>query len=275
MSTAKPATSLQVKRFIKSPRERVFAAWTNPEQIKQWFGPASCEVLDVKLDLRVGGAYRFHVRNEPHGELFVRGEYREVKAPEKLVFTWQWEDDEEWTNVTSVVTVDLIEKNGGTEVQITHDGLPSAEHAGRHEHGWNGCLDKLAARAAAMAELNGPGPFSWNELLTSDVNAAGAFYTQLFGWQTEAMPGGMPYTLFKKNEMFVGGMMTLPMPGVPPHWLTYVTVEGADAAAARVTELGGKIVAPPFDVPNVGRIAVVQDPQGAFFGVFEMAKKES
>src|SRR5258708_18914824 len=50
--------------------------------------------------------------------------------------------------------------------QITHDGLPSDERAARHEHGWNGCLDKLAARAAAMAELNGPGQFSWNELLT-------------------------------------------------------------------------------------------------------------
>ena len=87
------------------------------------------------------------------------------------------------------------------------------------------------------------------------------------------MPGGMPYTIFKKNGMFVGGMMTLPMPGVPPHWLAYVTVENTDASAARVTALGGKVVAPPFDVPNVGRIAVVQDPQGAFFGLFQMAAK--
>ena len=271
MSTSKPASSLQVKRFIKSPPERVFAAWTTPEQIKHWFGPANCTVLDVQLELRVGGKYRFHVCSEGMGEMFVRGEYREISAPVKLVFTWQWEDDEEWANVESVVTVELFAKDGGTEVQITHDGLPSAEHAGRHEHGWNGCLDKLAARAAAMIELNGPGQFSWNELLTSDVAGAGAFYTQLFGWQAEPMPGGMPYTLFKKNGIFAGGMMAVPMPGVPPHWLNYVTVENADASAARVTELGGTVCKPPFDIPNVGRIAIVQDPQGAFFGIFQIA----
>ncbi len=155
MST--PATSLQLKRFIKSPPDRVFAAWTTPEQIKDWFGPATCKVLDAQVDLRVGGKYRFHVFNEGMGEMTVVGEYREIAAPAKLVFTWQWEDDEEWENVESVVTVELFKKNGGTEVQITHEGLPSAEHAGRHEHGWNGCLDKLAARAALQAELHGPG----------------------------------------------------------------------------------------------------------------------
>ena len=273
MSTSTPSNSLQVKRFIKSPPDRVFAAWTTPEQIKHWFGPATCSVLDVQLDLRVGGKYRFHVSSEEMGEMFVRGEYHEVSAPVKLVYTWQWEDDSEWENVASVVTVEFIAKDGGTEVRITHEGLPSAEHAGRHEHGWNGCLDKLAARAAAIAELNGPGQFSWNELLTTDVESAGAFYTQLFGWQTSPMPGGMPYTIFKKHEMFVGGMMTLPMPGVPPHWLNYVTVESADASAARISELGGKICAPPMDIPNVGRIAVAQDPQGATFGIFQPAMK--
>ena len=271
MSTSKPSASLQLKRFIQSPPERVFAAWTTPGQIKHWFGPATCRVLDAQVDLRVGGTYRFRVFNEPHGEMSVRGEYREVSAPAKLVFTWQWEDDPDWENVTSVVTVEFFGKDGGTEVQITHEGLPSAEHAGRHEHGWNGCLDKLAARAAAITEMNGPGQFSWNELLTSDVESAGAFYTQLFGWQTTPMPGDMPYLIFKKHEMFVGGMMKLPMPGVPPHWLAYVTVESADASAARITELGGKVCAPPFDIPNVGRIAVAQDPQGATFGLFQPA----
>ena len=267
MST--PSTSLQVKRFIKSPPDRVFAAWTTPEQIKHWFGPATCQVLDAQVDLRVGGKYRFHVSNEGMGEMTVTGEYREIVASTKLVFTWQWEDDEEWKNMESVVTVELFEKKGGTEVQITHEGLPSAAHAGRHEHGWNGCLDKLAARAAALLELNGPGQFSWNELLTSDMDGARTFYTQLFGWEAVPMPGGVPYTLFQKGGIMAGGMMALPMPGVPPHWLAYVTVESADASAARIAELGGKICKPPFDIPNVGRIAIVQDPQGAFFGIFQ------
>ncbi len=271
MSTSAPSNSLQVKRFIKAPPERVFAAWTAPEQIKQWFGPASCQVLDAQIDLRVGGTYRFHVNNEGMGEMTVRGEYREVTEPTKLVFTWQWEDDEEWKNVKSVVTVKFAAKPGGTEVQITHEGLPSTEHAGRHEHGWNGSLDKLAARAAAMAELNGPGQFSWNELMTADVEGARAFYTQLCGWEAEPMPGGMPYTLFKKGGIYAAGMMQSPMPNTPPCWVAYVTVESADASAVRVTELGGKVCKPPFDIPNVGRIALVLDPQGALFGLFQPA----
>ena len=271
MSTSTPSTSLQVKRFVKSPPERVFTAWTTPAQIKQWFGPATCQVLDAEVDLRVGGKYRFRVFNEGMGEMAVRGEYREVSEPTKLVFTWQWEDDPDWEKVTSVVTVELVAKDGGTEVRITHNGLPSAEHAGRHEHGWNGCLDKLAARAAAMAELNGPGQFSWNELMTTDVEGARAFYTQLCGWQAEPMPGGMPYTMFKKDGIYAGGMMQSPMPDMPPRWVAYVTVESADASAARVTALGGQVCKPPFDIPNVGRIALVLDPQGAMFGLFQPA----
>jgi hypothetical protein len=271
MNIPSETNRLQVTRLIKAPRERVFAAWTTPEMIPHWFGPANCQVIDAAIDLRVGGKYRFVASTAEYGEMSVTGVYREITAPSKLVFTWQWEDDEDWVNFPSVVTVDLVEKNGATEVRITHEGLPSAEHAGRHEHGWNGCLDKLAARAAALAELNGPGQFSWNELLTSDVESAGAFYTQLFGWKTAPMAGGMPYTLFKKSGGEVAGMMALPMPGVPPHWLSYVTVENADASAARVAELGGKICKPPFDIPNVGRIAILQDPQGAFFGIFQPA----
>lgn len=261
--------SLQVTRLIKAPRERVFEAWINPDQIKHWFGPATCRMLDAQIDPHVGGKYRFLVSTEEMGELAVSGEYREVSAPSKLVFTWQWEDDEDWVNVTSVVTVDFVEKDGGTEVRITHNGLPTTDHADRHEHGWTGCLDKLAARTAALAELCGPGHFSWNELLAENVESAAEFYTSLLGWTAVPMQGGMPYTLFKKNGTEVAGLMKLPMPGIPPHWLNYVTVEGCDNAAARVVELGGVICAPPFDIPNVGRIAVVQDPQGARFGLFQ------
>ena len=269
MSTPIESNRLQVTRQINAPRERVFAAWTTPEQIPHWFGPASCRVLDAKIDLRVGGAYRFRVVSSEMGELVVGGKYREISAPSKLVFTWQWEDDSDWANVTSVVTVDFAEKDGGTEVRITHEGLPSGESAGRHEHGWNGCLDKLVARAAVMAELRGPGHFSWNELIAADVAGAAAFYSKLLGWETVPFDGGMPYTLFKKNGTEVGGLMT--MPGVPPHWLSYVTVESADACAARAAELGGTICKPPFDIPNVGRIAIVQDPQGAAIGLFQPA----
>jgi uncharacterized protein YndB with AHSA1/START domain/predicted enzyme related to lactoylglutathione lyase len=269
MNITNSPVTLQIKRLIKSSRERVFAAWTTANQIQHWFGPATCRVLDAEIDLRVGGAYRFRILNDPNGELIVSGIYREIVAPEKLVFTWRWLDDADWDNLKSVVTVEFVEVKGGTEVRLTHEGFPDDESAGNHEKGWSGCLDKLQTRALAMAEMTGPGRFSWNELLSADVDGAVKFYTALFGWEAAPMPGGMPYTIFKKNGTEVAGLMKPPMPGVPPQWLPYVTVESADAEAVRIAELGGAVVAPPFDIPGVGRIAVARDPQGAMFGIFQ------
>ena len=270
MNISDSPASLQVKRLIKAPRERVFAAFTTPSQIQHWFGPATCRVLDAQIDLRVGGIYRFHVCNDPNGEMTVSGEYREIVAPEKLVFTWRWLDDSDWENVESVVTVEFAEVEGGTEVRLNHEGFPNDESAGNHGRGWNGCFDKLQARALAFAEMKAPGRFGWNELLSGDVEGAVKFYTALFGWEAVPMPGGMPYTLFKKNGTEVAGLMKPPMPGVPPQWLPYVIVETADAAAALIAQLGGAVMVPPFDIPNVGRIAVARDPQGAMFGVFQL-----
>ena len=116
-------------------------------------------------------------------------------------------------------------------------------------------------------ECNKIGLFSWNELVTTDVEGASRFYTSLFGWNTT--PFGPEYTLFNKDGENAGGMLKAPQPGMPAQWVAYVTVEDVDAAAAKATELGGRVMAPPFDVPEVGRIAVVQDPQGAAIGLFK------
>jgi predicted enzyme related to lactoylglutathione lyase len=116
-----------------------------------------------------------------------------------------------------------------------------------------------------------PGEFSWNELVTNDEPAAKQFYTGLFGWTAQPFGGPMDYTLFKQGDMMVGGMMKCPQPGLPSHWLAYVTVEDVDATAARAKTLGGQVVMEPFDVPTVGRIAILIDPQGAAIGLFKPA----
>ena len=112
-----------------------------------------------------------------------------------------------------------------------------------------------------------PGAFSWNELVSNDVALANKFYTGLFGWTAE--PFDANYTLFKKDNAVVGGLMKCPQPGLPSHWLPYVTVEDVDASAAKAKTLGAQVVAGPFDVPNVGRIAVLLDPHGAAIGLFK------
>ncbi len=111
-----------------------------------------------------------------------------------------------------------------------------------------------------------PGKFSWNELVTTDVESASAFYTNLFGWST--VPFGQHYILFNNGDQSVAGLMKSPQPGRPAQWIAYVSVEDVDASVAKALDLGGRIVVPPMDIPEVGRIAVAQDPQEALIGLF-------
>jgi hypothetical protein len=119
-----------------------------------------------------------------------------------------------------------------------------------------------------------PGSISWSELLTRDTLAAGKFYSGLFGWTLKDMPmKDMTYTLFSKGSTQAGGMMPIrrewgPMPS---NWLTYFAVDDCDARADRAKRLGARIGQPPTDVPNVGRFAVIEDPQGAVFAIIQNA----
>ena len=109
------------------------------------------------------------------------------------------------------------------------------------------------------------GAFSWMELMTTDVKSAKEFYVKLFGWETEDYPmEGMDYTVIKTSGEDTGGIMSMPpeMAGMPPMWGIYVTVDDVDSTAAKVVELGGTIIRPPSDIPNVGRFCVLSDPQG-------------
>ena len=114
------------------------------------------------------------------------------------------------------------------------------------------------------------GAFSWCELMTTDPEAAREFYTQLFGWGSKAMdmPSGT-YTTLQVGDASIAGLMKIPADakGMPPNWGCYVTVNDVDATCARVKQLGGKIIMPVMEVPTVGRMAVVQDPQGAVLSI--------
>jgi predicted enzyme related to lactoylglutathione lyase len=115
-----------------------------------------------------------------------------------------------------------------------------------------------------------PGTFSWNELMTTDVEAAKRFYTQLFGWTTEDNPmPGMTYSVIRNGEAGIGGMMTLPQEatGMPPSWGAYVTVTDVDATAQQAQALGATILMPPTDIPHVGRFCTFRDPQGAVLSI--------
>jgi uncharacterized protein YndB with AHSA1/START domain len=141
--TAEERPVLRLNRVVAAPRERVFAAWTTPDEIKDWFGPETCRVLDAQVDLRVDGEYCFSLSTPQLGEIKVRGQYREVTPPAKLVYTWRWEGNPELTAGTSLVTVEFISFDTSTEIRLTHEQLPSIESRDHHGHGWSGAFDKL------------------------------------------------------------------------------------------------------------------------------------
>jgi uncharacterized protein YndB with AHSA1/START domain len=136
-------TSLHIKRFINAPRSRVYAAWTDPAQLKEWWGPETVRTRNFAADVRVGGKYRWDLINQEDEEMSVFGEYRELVPEKKIVFTWKWDDDDVWENRNSVVTVELFDAAGGTELHLRHEQLPSTESRDRHNEGWNSVLDRL------------------------------------------------------------------------------------------------------------------------------------
>ena len=124
-----------------------------------------------------------------------------------------------------------------------------------------------------MATEKPAGRFVWHDLMTTDPEAAVAFYTKVAGWGTQAWDGPMPYTMWTANGTPIGGVMTLPPgAGAPPHRRGYISTPDVDATAAATVSQGGAVVAPPTDIPSVGRYAVMKDPQGATFAVYTPAE---
>ena len=135
--------SLEIKRFINAPRDQVYAAWTDPAQLRQWFGPEKVQTRNLIADARVGGKFRWDLTNSEGEKMTCLGEYRELQPGKKIVFTWQWDDDEDWKNHTSVVTVELSDRDNGTELRLIHEQLPNEASRDGHTEGWNSALDKL------------------------------------------------------------------------------------------------------------------------------------
>jgi len=143
---------LQLTRVFDAPRELVFQAWTDVKRFQQWFGAAACEgssLQSVKSDARAGGRYRIQVRRAD-GQFFTTvGTYREVKPPERIVFTWQFETDgsgDEFGGVEPpemLVTVEFRARGKQTELTLTHEKFASVESRDRHEDGWTRCLNEL------------------------------------------------------------------------------------------------------------------------------------
>ncbi len=132
---------LRIARTFPASRQRVFEAFTEPELLKQWWGPAGFSLPKATVDFRVGGAYRFGMQ-PPQGDLmYLVGTFREIKRPERLVYTWVWEGAPPESQ--TVVTVEFREVEGNTEVVVTQEPFPNDEARQQHVFGWEGGFDRL------------------------------------------------------------------------------------------------------------------------------------
>jgi uncharacterized protein YndB with AHSA1/START domain len=139
---SRTANSLRIERRLAAPPERVFAAWTRPEELKQWTAPAPLHVSAAEVDLRVGGRYRIAME-APDGAVHVAtGEYREIVPGTRLAYTWRWQHWLE-SHADSLVTVEFTPRGDGTTLVLTHTGLPDEDSVTQHTKGWEGCLANL------------------------------------------------------------------------------------------------------------------------------------
>lgn len=135
-------TSLQIKRTFAVPRERVYRAWTDAKQFALWFHPtAEYTTVITRLDLRNGGNYSLEMHHKGGNVSKLAETYKEVKPPEKLVFTWRWQRED--TAPETLVTVEFHDLGDSTEVCLTHTNFTNPEDRNKHNEGWTGCFGVL------------------------------------------------------------------------------------------------------------------------------------
>jgi uncharacterized protein YndB with AHSA1/START domain len=141
-----------VTRVIDAPRKLVFKAWTQPEHIARWWGPQGFTTISCQMDIRVGGAYRFGMRSPTGTEHWKRGVYREIVEPERIVFSFAWEDPDGnlGDEVTTYVTFN--ETNGKTRLTLRQTNFKEMPQRDGHVIGWTSCLARFADYMLTIAQ---------------------------------------------------------------------------------------------------------------------------
>jgi predicted enzyme related to lactoylglutathione lyase len=189
-----------------------------------------------------------------------------------------------WTTYIAVddadKTVELVKANGGAAFVEPFDVMTAGRMAILADPGGAVFGIWQAGEHTGADLVNEPGSLTWNELLTRDVEAVKTFYNAVFGVQPAEFPmgDGPPYVMFNVGERGVAGVMAMGdnFPAeVPSHWLTYFAVDDTDTAVAKAKSLGATVMQEPFDIPGIGRIAVLTGPHGEAFAVIKNAAPAS
>jgi uncharacterized protein YndB with AHSA1/START domain len=143
-NTQTTAPSLTINRTFNASRERVFDAFITPSVIRQWFGGTGVNVSDVTFDARNGGSYRILMKNSSGEDYNARGTITEFRKPERLAYTFRWEEDDPQTERDTFITIDFIARGNQTEMIFTHENLASETSRDNHTEGWNNSFDQMA-----------------------------------------------------------------------------------------------------------------------------------
>ena len=134
---------LQLSRFIRAPREKVFDAFVDETTLRAWHAPRGMTVASCSVDAREGGRYRIEMRSREGASHSVGGTYRSIKRPQQLAYTWQWEGDSPMAGFETLIEVDFQAKDGGTELRMKHSGFPAAAARDGHNAGWSSTFNRL------------------------------------------------------------------------------------------------------------------------------------
>jgi len=139
-------SSLVVSRTYPASVERVFKAWTDANQLGQWFAPSDDYTTRASVDLRIGHEYRIAITHKGGNVHNVVGTYRLIEPPRKLIYTWRWEG----APADTLVTIDFAPEGDATKVTITHEQFTNTEDRDRHNEGWKGCAERLDRKLASL-----------------------------------------------------------------------------------------------------------------------------
>ena len=135
---------VRIERVLDAPREEVFRAWTDPDELRRWWGPGEYATRNAEVDLRPGGHYLLVIQGAEGDAMRLAGTFREVVAPERLVYSWRWVEG--WSDpVESIVTVEFEDLGERTRVVLRHSALDDSPDPDGYRMGWESGLDKLAA----------------------------------------------------------------------------------------------------------------------------------
>ena len=139
-------TSLVISRTYPASVERVFKAWTDANQLGQWFAPTDDYTTQATVDLRINHEYRIAITHKGGNVHNVVGTYRVIEPPRKLVYTWRWDG----ASADTLVTIDFTPRGESTEVTITHEQFLDTDTRDKHNEGWTGCLERLERKLPSL-----------------------------------------------------------------------------------------------------------------------------